>query len=248
MQLTVLGNQGPYPAAGAGTSGYLVRQEQTAVLLECGCGVVPKFLQQISAAQLDAVVLTHLHWDHISDFMMLATTCQFLQIKNMWPAQKQIAVWMQQEPADIAALLCNAPGASCFSFHTIQTGNTVSVGCLQLTFTPARHPVACAGVRICTKGATLYYTGDTNLMPQLQDAARGADVILADCGLAQENWTMQAPHLSAAACGQLAKASGARGLLLGHLPPYTQSEELLAEARSIFHAAQLTQIGTTYQI
>lgn len=248
MLLTVLGNCGPYPAAGAGTSGYLVRQAHTAVLLECGCGVVPQLLQQMPAEQLDAVVLTHLHWDHISDFMMLATTCQFLQMKNMWPEQKKIDVWMQEEPADLAALVRNAPGASCFRFQTIRTGKTVSVGALQLTFTPARHPIPCAGVRVYAEGTTLYYTGDTNVMPQLEDASRGADVILADCGLPQENWTMQAPHLSAVACGQLAKDSGAKMLLLGHLPPYVQPETLLAQARSVFDAAQLTQIAATYRI
>ena len=248
MQLTVLGNCGPYPAADAGTSGYLVRQGQTAVLLECGCGVVPQLLRQLSLQQLDTVVLTHLHWDHISDFMMLATACQFLQMKDMWPQEKKIDVWMQDEPGDIAALLQNAPGASCFTFRTICTGQTVQVGCMKLTFTLARHPVPSVGVRIYDGSATLYYTGDTNVMPQLEEAARGADVILADCGLTQENWTMQAPHLSADACGQLANAVGAKQLLLGHLPPYEKQEKLLAQAHGVFPKAQLTQIGTTYQI
>ena len=40
MDLTVLGNSGPYPAAGSGTSGYLLHTELADILLDCGSGTV----------------------------------------------------------------------------------------------------------------------------------------------------------------------------------------------------------------
>ena len=66
MRLTVLGCSGPYPAADVGTSGYLLTSNDTNLLLECGCGVVPKLWRAIKPGQLSAVVLTHFHFDHIS--------------------------------------------------------------------------------------------------------------------------------------------------------------------------------------
>ena len=42
MKLTVLGNNGPYPAAGGACSGYLLSSDSkhTNVLIECGCGTL----------------------------------------------------------------------------------------------------------------------------------------------------------------------------------------------------------------
>ena len=40
MKLTVLGCNGPYPAAGGACSGYLLETGDTRVLLDCGAGAL----------------------------------------------------------------------------------------------------------------------------------------------------------------------------------------------------------------
>ena len=69
MKLTVLGNCGPYPGKGAGTSGYLLQGEHANIMLECGSGTVGQLWQYIEPKDLTAIILTHMHWDHVSDFM-----------------------------------------------------------------------------------------------------------------------------------------------------------------------------------
>ena len=72
MQLTILGNSGPYPAPGGACSGYLLSQGDTHVLLDCGLGVLARLQEHISLGALSALVLTHLHFDHVSDAFDLA--------------------------------------------------------------------------------------------------------------------------------------------------------------------------------
>lgn len=239
MRLTVLGCSGPYPAADAGTSGYLLTSNDTNLLLECGCGVVPKLWRAIKPGQLSAVVLTHFHFDHISDFSMLTTTVQFEKMKGKLDAEFRIPVYLPKEPEDMASFVKHLPGAEHFDFRFVKPGDTAWVGPFCLAFTDARHPLPCFGVKASDGQKCLYYTGDTNTMDRLAEQARGTDAILADCGLRNEDWSESAPHLSAAACGRLAKDAGVSALYLGHLPPYVKEDVLLSQARAEFPAAQL---------
>ena len=41
LELTIIGNQGPYSGPGGACSGYLVRSQGATVLIDCGPGVMP---------------------------------------------------------------------------------------------------------------------------------------------------------------------------------------------------------------
>ena len=71
MKLTVLGNNGPFPAAGGACSGYLVIEGDKKILIDCGNGVLANLQKFIKLEEIDAVILTHLHSDHMSDMMVL---------------------------------------------------------------------------------------------------------------------------------------------------------------------------------
>jgi ribonuclease BN (tRNA processing enzyme) len=79
MKLTILGNNGPFPGAGGACSGYLLSNEKCNILLDCGNGVLSNLQKLIPLKMLDAIILTHLHSDHISDMMVLRYA---IQIKN----------------------------------------------------------------------------------------------------------------------------------------------------------------------
>src|SRR5437868_6823806 len=75
MQVTILGSGSPLPDPDrAGPSG-LVRAGGAAVLVDCGRGVLMRLAGTgLHVAQLDAVLLTHLHSDHVTDFADVLTT------------------------------------------------------------------------------------------------------------------------------------------------------------------------------
>src|SRR5258705_10574341 len=72
MQLTVIG-AGPAYANRAGSTGasYLVRAEGSALLLDLGQGSFPRLAGAIDPADLDAIVVSHLHPDHYIDLVPL---------------------------------------------------------------------------------------------------------------------------------------------------------------------------------
>jgi ribonuclease BN (tRNA processing enzyme) len=67
MRLTVVGGCGAWPAAGQACSGYLVEQNGFQLLIDPGYAIVPRLLERIDAAQIDAVLVSHSHPDHCAD-------------------------------------------------------------------------------------------------------------------------------------------------------------------------------------
>ncbi|MGE5635458.1 MAG: MBL fold metallo-hydrolase, partial [Nocardioidaceae bacterium] len=72
MRLTVLGKSPSWQDAGGACSGYLVEEEGTAVLLDCGNGVFSNLRLKRHYTSVDAVVLSHLHADHFLDLVPYA--------------------------------------------------------------------------------------------------------------------------------------------------------------------------------
>src|SRR4029079_18189162 len=68
VELTVLGCSGSYNAPPAGAcSGYLLRDGDTSIWMDCGHGSFTNLQRQLDPGELSAVVITHEHSDHCVD-------------------------------------------------------------------------------------------------------------------------------------------------------------------------------------
>jgi len=69
VQLTVLGKSPSWQDVDGACSGYLIEEGDTTLLLDCGGGVFSKLRRYRDYASVDAVVISHLHADHILDLV-----------------------------------------------------------------------------------------------------------------------------------------------------------------------------------
>ena len=67
MKLTVLGKYGPYAPIGGCTSGYYIEGNGFSVAFEMGAGVFSRLQSVCRPEKLSALIISHLHFDHISD-------------------------------------------------------------------------------------------------------------------------------------------------------------------------------------
>ena len=238
MRLTILGNNGPYPCGGGACSGYLLESDSgnTAILIDCGTGVLANLMGMDALDRLDAVVLSHLHYDHMSDLLPMQYAIQF------HPRKHPLPVYAPRTPEPVRALL---EGAPCYDLWDCQDA---TVGEMKIAFNPARHPVETYAVAVTCDGARFVFTGDSNTDALLELFCEGADLLLADAGLSAEDWKPTAPHFSTALCGQLAKNTRARRLLLTHFNPKYDPDALLNEARRDFPAARAAWVGEVFYI
>lgn len=71
MKLTVLGCLGAYPYKNQGTTGYLLQSDGFNLLIDAGSATLIKLQEHLDPLDLDAVILSHYHHDHIADLGVL---------------------------------------------------------------------------------------------------------------------------------------------------------------------------------
>src|SRR5215510_14468186 len=90
MELVVLGGSAAGGNTGAGCAGFLVRSEKTTIVLDLGPGTLLELRRHTDFRTLDAVVISHLHVDHMLDLLAL----RYLLMYNPIKPEKRIPLWM----------------------------------------------------------------------------------------------------------------------------------------------------------
>jgi ribonuclease BN (tRNA processing enzyme) len=227
MRFTVLGGCGAWPAAGQACSGYVVEHEGFRVLLDPGYATLPRLLEQMGAADVDAVLVTHGHPDHCADLNPL------LRARAL-AAEPAPALPVHAPPGALDAVLAldkRRMLAGSFAVRDLAPGAPDEIGPFRLDVFDLPHHVPNAGLRLSAGGRVVAYTGDTGPSPALADLAKDADLLVAEATYPEQVPEEDAPYLSSALdAGRTAAASGAARLLLTHLWPDTPAEPALAAA------------------
>ncbi len=225
MQITVLGNSGPYPGPGSTCSGYLLEADGIKILLDCGCGVLSELQKKCSLQELDAVILSHLHADHMSDMLVMRYALMLEEREHALP------VYMPNQPESEAWLL-----NGCKYFDTIEINykKYYTLGNLKIFFTPVMHPVLAYAVRVEKHGKALVYSGDTMYDENLIDFATNADLFVCDAAFSEKEHWPEAPHASAKQAAIMAQKAKVKRLMLTHFSPKADKATLLGEAKEIF--------------
>ncbi len=243
MKLTVLGNNGPFPAAGGACSGYLLQSGNTNIMIDCGNGTLANLQKITGIDKLDAVILTHLHNDHVSDMHVLKYAIQIKRKRGTFGSQLKVYA-----PFEPEAEYKRLDDKDAFILDTISEGTRLEIGDVSLSFARMKHPSMDYAVCAESGGKKFVFSGDTSWTDNIVDFARSADLLMLDAGLLEKDLTEGAVHLSAAQCGTVAKIAGAKRLLLTHFWPEYDIDELLAEARANFPGAEAAVIMGEYMI
>ena len=225
MKLHILGCHGPYPPAGGATSGYLVEHNGQTLLMDCGAGVMGRLMRLCDPAKLAGVLLSHLHFDHASDLLVMR---YYLEIVG-----KTLPIYVPGEDESPFRALLTAP-----AFDVRPYPEKLEIAGLTVTNMPVRHPVPCRALRLTDGNKTLVFTGDTNDCEGLSDFAKDADLLLADAAFLEEEWADTKPHMSASHAAKLAADAGVKSLYLTHLPVKHEPATLLKEAQAVYPLAQ----------
>lgn len=237
MKVTVLGMNGPFPAAGGACSGYLVQAGETLVQLDMGTGTLAALTKLCAPESLTAIVFSHWHFDHCSDVLPLLYRLSLAAPLDVWGPE--------DDTSPVRGILAAMPQVK---LHTLHAGDRVQIGDIALEVFTARHPVPALMYRLCADKKTLAYTGDTNTTPDLPALADKADLLLADGLFPESMWAEGKPHLSAKQVAELARDAGAKRVVITHLNPQIDPETLLREARTARLDATLASCGAVYQV
>jgi ribonuclease BN (tRNA processing enzyme) len=256
MSLTIVGCSGSYPGPDSPASCYLVEavgsdgqgaMRTWRLLLDLGNGALGALQKYADPLAIDAVLLSHLHADHCIDM----TSYYVLRKYHPSGQQPPIPVW---GPKGTARRLARAydlprkPGMQEeFEFHRLQ--GRFDVGPFRITPAEVDHPVPAFAFRVEVAGTVLAYTGDTGPTEALRAVADGADLLLAEASFRHTDDNPAGLHLTGVEAGELAAKAGAKRLVLTHVPPWHDSDGMLAEAATSFDGpSELAVAGAVYSL
>ena len=222
MFLTVLGRNGPYPRPGGACSGYYIEDGPTRVLIDCGSGVLSRLMEYVRPEHLDAIVLSHMHFDHCSDLFVMRYALDQQDVRE-GEEKRRVPLFTPAEPFDTLKAITTG---ALFSHRTVKGGDEIQIGTLHFQFVPMAHPVPTNGMRITgADGAVLFFTGDTKPFPGMEAGAMGANALLADSCFVDASQT--GPHMNVKEACALARNAGVGTLYLTHLWGKRDTEEAM---------------------
>jgi ribonuclease BN (tRNA processing enzyme) len=236
--LTILGGGGWFPAFKRHTACALLRNGDTAIMIDAGTGVARMVERRgllDGVSRLD-ILLTHFHLDHIAGLAYLPALGLCEQTTIWGPGLllygKPTAVVLDQvsqQPLHPVPL-----EAQDIEVRDIPPGELELAGTRVTIRRQDRHSAPTLGFRF---GDELAWITDTAFDPGSGEFAAGCRV------LAHEAWFTSAEprnadiHSSAAQAAEVATRAGAQHLLLIHLPPFAESIDALAR-EAIAHGVE----------
>lgn len=211
-------------------------QDCTPLVMDMGPGTMGA-LQKVADPSEVNVVFSHLHPDHCLDFPAMIVWRRYS------PAGCEPGTIMRG-PADTSLRLGSAAaevGGEIDDFSDIinltpwEAGQTSDIGGFSVSVDRVFHPPESYGIRVeAPNGPTLTYSGDTAYCSQLVELAHNTDVLLCEATWPHEGDYPEGLHMSGYEAGKTATEAGAKALILTHIPPWTDRDVIVAEARTSF--------------
>jgi ribonuclease BN (tRNA processing enzyme) len=243
MRVTILGGAAARPGPRQGCSGSLIEAGGVRFVLDLGPGTLTELLHQTEIADLDAIVISHMHLVHILDLLALwwgwiHTPRPFPNLLPLWlppGGRDRLMATIQTlaaEPDEIDRLARRV-----FDIHEYDPSATLPIGAATIRFALTRHYIPCWAIRVDVAGAPgLVYTADNGDAGCLVPFAAGAGILIAEASLPAAPPVADAGRgvSSAAEVATLARDAGVQTLILTHIWPDHDANAARRAAADVF--------------
>ncbi|RLF03597.1 MAG: hypothetical protein DRJ59_00200 [Thermoprotei archaeon] len=234
MIITFLGTAGSAPYHEHSLPSILVSKK---ILLDCGEGATSALQKAGALDELEYVLLTHFHGDHVSGLISLIW---IYMLRGR--ARKLTVIGPRGVGSNVIQLLklVNTPMERIRKFlvlREIKPGENIGF----IFAEEANHPTPSLAFRIEIEGRALCYTGDTSPSEKIIKLAKGCELLIHDATFppGMEEEALAVGHSTPYQAAVSAQKAGVKKLVLFHLPYYYFGGEefikdYLAAARKVF--------------
>src|SRR3954452_9350562 len=264
MRITVLGKSPSWEDAGGACSGYLVSDGETALLLDCGNGVFAKLRQQIDYVDVDAILISHLHADHILDLVPYAYALTYAPRQQPVPVGGYPGTDNPARPRLIAPTgarecfrrLTGSWGSedlieNAFALEEYNASSTVEVGPLRARFREVPHFTTTYAIDFSSDNGSGRFTYGADCRPgeELVEIARDTDLLLVEATLPRPERTGELGHITPGEAGDHARRAGAKRVVLTHISDELDADWAREEGSKAYGAeVEVAREGGTYEV
>ncbi len=244
MFLTLLGTGCPSVNKDRFGPSNLIYTRKTKILIDCGSGVTQRLLQAgFKGADIDYLLLTHLHSDHVVDFYQLIISSWHQYRKKKWnivgpKGTKNFLFslmdsWKKERNARIKFEKRKSTEGFKLNIKEINDNNYFMINDIKVEYFKVDHkPVVYAyGYNFINKNKKITISGDTKPCKNLNKFALNSDIlvhevfiedeIIPERGIrsSQTVHNVKSYHTTSRQVGKIAKKVKAKNLILTHFVP-----------------------------
>jgi ribonuclease BN (tRNA processing enzyme) len=264
MRITVLGKSPSWQDAGGACSGYLVEEAGTTLLLDSGNGVFAKLRERVDYVDVDAILISHLHADHILDLVPYAYALTYAPRQQPVPVGGYPGTDNPARPRLIAPRgapetfrrLTASWGSpeligSAFAIEEYDADSTVEVGPLRARFREVPHFTTTYAIDFTSSEGSGRFTYGADCRPgdELVEIARDTDLLLVEATLPRPERTGIRGHMTPGEAGDHARRARARRVVLTHISDELDFEWAREEgSRAYGGDVEVAREGATYDV
>lgn len=252
MRLVILGKSPAWPDPGGACSGYLVEQDGFTLLLDCGPGVFGKLTEHQDYLTLGAILISHLHADHILDLVPFSYGLRLSPRRSQPPRRPPLhappgstqafarlgGCWNDQE------LITGA-----FELAEYDPGRALQIGPFRVRFCEVPHYTRSFACELSASGSRLTFGADCGPNDALEEFARGTDLLIAEATLSQPDTDLPRGHMTPAEAGEMGRRAGAKRLLVTHFSDELGVDWVRDESTRGFGAeVSMAAVGTQFTL
>jgi ribonuclease Z len=219
------------------------------LLLDCGAGATGRLYDIGSFEQVEAVLISHLHSDHIAGLF------DFLLHTLITRRHRPLTIVSPPGLSGILESVFLAKGtvvrpSELYPFHLIEELHPeVVVGPWTVRGVPLDHSVPNLGYRVTSDRVSLFYTGDTR--EPSAAAAQPTDYLIHEATYSDRHraTATEFGHSTSVQAAEVAKAVHARHLFLTHVGGLPGAdEEIAAECARVFPASTVAADRQSFEL
>ena len=238
LKLNVIGKYGPYPKSGGACSSYLVEINDKKILIDMGTGSLSNLQKKIKINDIDLILLSHLHSDHMVDSLVLRYALMVLKLKP-------IKLYMPGSPSIEHDMISSS---EFYKTNIISEALSFDFNGAKISFKQTMHPVETYAIKIEYYNKTFVFSSDTLKDDKITDFAKNCDLFLCDSAFLEKDRKEGAPHPSALQAAIMAKKANVKKLLLTHISPLFNEIDVLNEAKTVFKSCEVVKELKSYDI
>ncbi|RLB06672.1 MAG: hypothetical protein DRG50_05010 [Deltaproteobacteria bacterium] len=240
MELIILGSGTGVPSLRRGSPAALLKAGDKSLLLDSGSGTLVRMLQAgVSYKDLDVILYSHIHPDHVGDLVPLIFACRYKED----PRERDLLILGGRGFRDYFEGLRWVYGTwvepETFHIHIEEVlTDDMELAGLRVSTLPLEHAPESVGYRLeSPEGKIFVYSGDTDYCHNIVELARGADLLLLEASF--PDMMKVKGHLTPSLAGRIAQEAGCKRLVLTHFYPPCDQFDIKRDCQRVYQGEVL---------